>query len=230
MQINAQPLKAYQTEEIIAANGNPKMLVAVEVTQIGESNLTPQGSATSSSPSDRQGDSSFRLMRSSRKGYKQTSGGTKQGEFTIASPDDYKKKGSNKYILRGGDDHHFGGSGKDNIAGGNGDDRLIGSTGDDYLRGGSGSDVLYGGQGNNKLEGGAGTDYFVIESSNTIRGSLHLILDANKEDVIVFSGYDQDDIKSGKKGRILADGNIIAILQGANKNLTNLLISEAIYN
>jgi len=236
MQINAQPLEAYKTEEIINNNGQPKMLVAVEVSQIGTSNLVAQNNDNDAAsgrflPRKVMSTASLRSLRS--KGDYGQAGekyGTSDGEFTIASPDDYNSKRANRYRLGGGDDHHLGGEGKDVVIGGAGDDNLIGYHGHDNLRGGSGSDVLYGGSGKNVLSGGDGTDYFVIEKHNTKRGTHHKILDASADDVLVFSGYDSDDIKTKSRGRIFADGRLIVTLKGADKELTDLLVSEATFN
>ena len=234
MQINAQPLEAYKTEEIIDANGQPKMLVAVEVTNIGQSNLTAQNSSNSSGrflPRKLMSTASFRSLRSSSD-YSQAGKkyGTNKSEFTIASPDDYNSKGGNRYRLGGGNDHHFGREGRDIVLGGAGDDRLVGWFGNDRLQGGQGSDILYGGAGKNVMSGGKGDDYFVIEKHNTKKGTMHRIIDASADDVLVFSGYDSDDIKVKGRGRIFADGRLIATLKDANKELTDLLVSEAIFN
>ena len=232
MQINAQPQEAYKDPDITDANGQPKMLVAVEVTQIGESNLSAQNSSTASGrvlPRKIMSTASLRSLRSDN-GQKGEKYGTNKGEYTIASPDDYNASGKNNYNLGGGDDHHYGGQGRDIVTGGSGHDRLIGWHGHDVLKGGVGSDVLYGGSGKNKLYGGPGEDYFVIEKHNTKRGTMHTILDASDEDVLVFSGYDPDDIKTRSRGRIFADGRPIVLLKGASNQLTDLLVSEAMFN
>jgi hypothetical protein len=224
MQITAQPLKAYDTEAIKLANGNPKILVAVEVKQIGKSGLAIVESntpTTSSSP---------RKFRSSRSLDDNMTDGTNNSVFTIASPHDYVKDGKNHYKLGGGHDHHFGGNGKDIIKGGRGDDNLIGSFGNDILNGGSGSDVLYGGQGKNKLKGGPGSDHFVFEKHNANNGTKHIVLDPSAQDIFVFSGYDPDEIKGKGSGRIVGDGKVIATLKGADEQLTQLLIADAIFN
>lgn len=234
MQINAQPLEAYKTKEIEDANGQPKMLVAVEVTQIGKSNVSAQNSSTASGrvlPRKIMSTASLRSLRSAgNKGQKGEKYGTNKGEYTIASPEDYNTSGKNNYNLGGGHDHHYGGQGRDIVTGGSGHDRLIGWHGHDVLKGGVGSDVIYGGSGRNKLYGGPGEDYFVIEKHNTKRGTMHTILDASDEDVLVFSGYDPDDIKTRNRGRIFADGRLIVRLQGASNQLTDLLVSEAMFN
>ena len=107
---------------------------------------------------------------------------------------------------------------------------MVGWFGNDKLEGGKGSDILYGGAGKNVMSGGRGDDYFVIENHNTKKGTMHKIIDASADDKLVFSGYDSDDIKVRGRGRIFADGRLIATLEGANKELTNLLVSEAIFN
>lgn len=235
MQINAQPLKAYQSDEIIEANGQPKMLVAVEVTQIGGANLSPQNSETESSSRfslrGAKSSASLRSMRSLKEGDSEDEKyGTREGEFTIASPDDYDADGGNKYSLGGGDDHHFGGQSHDVVNGGRGHDILVGWFGNDKLRGGKGSDTLYGGAGKNVLHGGEGEDYFVIERHNTNKGTRHKILDASTDDTLVFSGYHPQDIKVRGNGRLVAYGRVIATLKGAEEELMNLLVSEAIFN
>ena len=228
MQINAQPLEAYKTQEIEDANGQPKMLVAVEVTQIGESNvkkLNQDSSGASGRVLPRMIMSTASLRSLRTKGNK-----NRKGDYTIASPDDYNANGKNNYSLGGGDDHHYGGKGRDIVTGGSGDDRLIGLGGNDVLKGGTGSDVIYGGSGKNTLSGGSGEDYYVIEKHNTKRGTHHTILDPSSDDVLVFSGYAPDDIKTRKRGRIFVDGRNIVTLKGASDQLTDLLVSEAIFN
>ena len=235
MQINAQPLKAYQTDEIRSANGEPKMLVAVEVTEIATHDFSHQNSSSKSSeralPRAIHSSASFRTKKPSRDEYIEgETYGSGKGEFTIASPVDYLSDERNRYHLKGGDDHHFGGYGHDFVSGGNGDDRLIGLAGNDNLKGGKGDDILYGGEGKNRLFGGDGEDHFMIERLNTRRGTLHKILDATSDDVLVFSGYHPRDIEVRKNGRIAVDGRVIAILKGAEEELINLLVSEAIFN
>ena len=62
------------------------------------------------------------------------------------------------FLIQGGDDQIYGGSGADNLNGDAGADRLYGSAGNDFMRGNDGNDLLYGGDDVDRMFGDAGDD------------------------------------------------------------------------
>lgn len=74
--------------------------------------------------------------------------------------------GSDKIVLRAGNDTGRGLVGDDWILGDAGNDLLYGWTGNDRLHGGTGNDRVYGGSGNDRIVGGAGRDDLQGEGGN----------------------------------------------------------------